>query len=130
MVHMYCKSYLRSPANLSIKSAGQSCAYRRRPYESANRKRKNAFVHTLYLERQRCIPSERRGQIPAYTGSVLCAFSRWIELFPQLQKKLHAVFASTLIQPLLTIYSTISRTFSDLLKWQQGGHETLPSSCI
>ena len=48
MVHMYCKSYLQSPANLSFKSAGQNCAFRGRPYESANRKRKNAISHTLY----------------------------------------------------------------------------------
>jgi hypothetical protein len=47
MVHMYCKSYLQSPANLSFKSACQNCAFRRRPYESAYRKRKNAFSHTL-----------------------------------------------------------------------------------
>ena len=48
MVHMYCKSYLQSQANLSFESAGQICAFRGRPYESANRKRKNAFAHTLY----------------------------------------------------------------------------------
>ncbi len=48
MVHMYCKSYLQSQANLSFKSACQICAFRGRPYESANRKRKNAFAHTLY----------------------------------------------------------------------------------
>ena len=48
MVHMYCKSYLQLQANLSFESACQNCAFRGRPYESANRKRKNEFSHTLY----------------------------------------------------------------------------------
>jgi len=48
IVHMYCKSYLQSPATLSFKNAGQKCAFRGRPYESADRKRKNAISHTLY----------------------------------------------------------------------------------
>ena len=37
MVHMYCQ--------LTFDSAGQNGAFRGRPYESANRKRKNAFAH-------------------------------------------------------------------------------------
>jgi hypothetical protein len=35
MVHWYYKSYLQSQANLSFESAGQICAFRGRPYESA-----------------------------------------------------------------------------------------------
>ena len=61
MVHMYCKSNLRSPANLSFKSACQNCAFRGRPYESANWKRKNASAHTLYSKQ---LP----GQIQAGLG--------------------------------------------------------------
>ena len=44
MAHMYCKSYLQSPANLSFKSAGQKCAFR------GSKAQKRDFAYTLIMD--------------------------------------------------------------------------------